>query len=223
MFTEISLSLSWSTFIINLLQRDTVHIIEYKPLQNSQLSGVTEFPGSINRIVYPFVFVSCPKITTNDLALIAILRWCAVKKPLKQAKQTTNDLNKTNKHCVYTNFIDWCLWRNWWRLLFNEIYQVRNLIIWANVTEIASTAAAAVNVLDIYLSAAFDTIDHSILTERHRPTSWIGLKGTVLLWVQSYLTSRSYRVILDGTESPVLSAFLWWPEGSVHGPLLFTL
>ena len=42
------------------------------------------------------------------------------------------------------------------------------------------------------LSAAFDTIDHSILI--HRLTSWVGINGFVLSWLKSYLSNRPYSM-----------------------------
>ena len=47
----------------------------------------------------------------------------------------------------------------------------------------------------LYLSAAFDTIDHNILITRL--SSWFGIYGSVLNWFKSYLTSRSFRVKCD--------------------------
>ena len=41
------------------------------------------------------------------------------------------------------------------------------------------------------LSAAFDTVDHSILS---RLSSRFGIKGIVLAWLRSYLTSRKQFV-----------------------------
>jgi len=41
-------------------------------------------------------------------------------------------------------------------------------------------------------SAAFDTIDHPIFI--HRLSSWFHFSGTVLFWLQSYLSSRDINV-----------------------------
>ena len=71
------------------------------------------------------------------------------------------------------------------------------------------------------LSAAFDTTDHSILIERL--SSWFGISGTALNWIKSYLSSRSFHVKIKNSQSSVFQLFYGVPQGSVLGPLLFTL
>ena len=71
------------------------------------------------------------------------------------------------------------------------------------------------------LSAAFDTIDHSILLERLQ-TSFV-IDGLPLKWVKSYLSNRHQKFKIDNNLSNVLPILYGVPQGSVLGPLLFSM
>ena len=68
------------------------------------------------------------------------------------------------------------------------------------------------------LSAAFDTVDHSILLERM--TKSFGISGKALEWFSSYLSGRSQRVTRRWNEFMTTCGV---PQGSCLGPLFFTL
>lgn len=71
------------------------------------------------------------------------------------------------------------------------------------------------------LSAAFDTIDHSILIKRMQ--KMVGISNTALEWFSSYLRSRTQAVRVEGTTSDKVPLQFGVPQGSVLGPILFTL
>ena len=71
------------------------------------------------------------------------------------------------------------------------------------------------------LSAAFDTLDHSILLKRLEMS--FGIKGSALSWFESYLVSRSQSVQINKTISDSETLIYGVPQGSVLGPILFTL
>ena len=71
------------------------------------------------------------------------------------------------------------------------------------------------------LSAAFDTLDHSILLNRLNMD--FGISDSAFTLLSSYLSNRSQSVVIDQEFSPKLPLLLGVPQGSVLGPLLFTL
>lgn len=70
------------------------------------------------------------------------------------------------------------------------------------------------------LSAAFDTIDHAILKMRLHTT--FGCSGTVLDWFSSYLSGRIQSVSIGHESAPSVLKY-GVPQGSVLGPVLFTM
>ena len=70
-------------------------------------------------------------------------------------------------------------------------------------------------------SSAFDTIDHTILV--HRLHTDFGFTDTVLQWFSSYLTDRTHYVSLSSHCSAIAPVQSGVPQGSVHGPRLFTM
>ena len=84
---------------------------------------------------------------------------------------------------------------------------------------IDESGAAILVMLD--LSAAFDTIDHSVLLDalEHQ----FGLAGRVLRWFASYLRGRMQAVKIGEAVSQFIELLFGVPQGSVLGPVLFTL
>ena len=71
------------------------------------------------------------------------------------------------------------------------------------------------------LSAAFDTIDHTLLLQRLE--TMFGIQGPVLCWFKEYITNRTQMITLKNTSSTPIRLNFGVPQGSVLGPVLFTL
>ncbi len=70
-------------------------------------------------------------------------------------------------------------------------------------------------------SAAFDTIDHNILLNRLENS--VGISGSALAWFKSYLSDRHQFIAVNEKVLYRSQVQYGVPQGSVLGPLLFTL
>ena len=70
------------------------------------------------------------------------------------------------------------------------------------------------------MSAAFELVDHDLLLEK---LSLYGLEFDSIEWIKSYLEGRSQSVMIEGCLSKLLMVSSGVPQGSILGPLLYTL
>ena len=84
--------------------------------------------------------------------------------------------------------------------------------------EIDTYGGAVLILLD--LSAAFDTVDLTILLQRLHE---LGIRDAALDWFKSFLSQRRQSVVINGTRSSYRNLSFGVPQGPVLGPILFTL
>jgi len=70
------------------------------------------------------------------------------------------------------------------------------------------------------LTKAFDTINHEILLNK---LNYYGIRNNSLSLIESYLTNRKQFVEIDSVKSEYLNITTGVPQGSILGPLLFSI
>ena len=81
----------------------------------------------------------------------------------------------------------------------------------------------ASNCVDVVLfdfAKVFDRVCHSVLIEKLHA---VGIRGSLLSWLGSFLVGRLMRVSVSGSYSGLKLVLSGVPQGSVLGPLLFLI
>ena len=94
------------------------------------------------------------------------------------------------------------------------------LYITDSLRNICATGSAAV-LFSLDISAAFDTINHPNML--HILENYFHISGIALSWFQSYLSERKQFVKISCSSSTLVSVRFGVPQGSVLGPILFSL
>ena len=77
-----------------------------------------------------------------------------------------------------------------------------------------------VDVLFLDFKKAFDTVPHRRLLIKLKA---YGINGDVLQWLSNFLMGRHQRVVLNSEASEWVEVKSGVPQGSILGPLLFSL
>ena len=73
---------------------------------------------------------------------------------------------------------------------------------------------------NVWFRKAFDKVPHQILLSK---LYHYGIQGKTLTWINSWLTERFQRVVMDGEASGLAKVTSDVPQGTVLGPLMFLL
>ena len=77
-----------------------------------------------------------------------------------------------------------------------------------------------VRVLSFDVSKAFDTVPHYNLSDKLKATD---INHYVINWVLDFLNQRKQRVVVDGITTEFVDINRGVPQGTVLGPILFSL
>ena len=72
----------------------------------------------------------------------------------------------------------------------------------------------------IDLKKAFDTLNHTIMLQKLKS---LGIRSTRLAWFNSYLSFRIQSTVIGQTSSTTRKINVGVPQGSILGPLLFSI
>ena len=108
------------------------------------------------------------------------------------------------------------------KLMFHQLvyYMDANKFFNPNHHAYRSFHSYAPDVQMIDMSSAFDVVDTELLLEKLK---LYGFERNSIQWICSYLTYRSQEVYIEGSLSSLLPLEAGVPQGSILGPIFYTI
>ena len=206
-------------------------------LSNSSSFGLDEIDTSIIKLIKPDILPALTHIVNLSIATGVFPTFWKKSKiiPLHKKEDLLNPKNYRPVAIIpiFSKILE--------KIVFNQVveYLATNNLIHPNHHAYRAdhnTTTALIQLYDIWLeaiendklagvgfldmSAAFDIVDHNILLDKLK---LYGFDGNFLQWTSSYLSDRTQSVCIDGCLSSLRPVLHGVPQGSILGPLLYTL
>ena len=222
-------------FFTPVTEEEVKDIINNLPAKKSSgFDGITNFllKNVINEIISPLTYIfnsSLPNgIVPEKLKIAKVV-------PIFKKGQTDSlnnyrpisllpSLSKILERLVYTRtliFLNKCNILSDSQFGFRKKHTTTHAIL-TFIDKVAHAIDDAFHTIGVFLdfSKAFDTIDHDILFNK---LCRYGIRGIALEWFRNYLFNRKQFVSINGHDSQFKTISCGVPQGSLLGPLLFTL
>ena len=226
-----------ATFSCNPIGPDQVDKI-IRNLKNSKASGIDYIDTYILKITRPFIVPSICHILNLSLQSNKFpTKWKVAKIiPLYKGKGSKLEpknyrpvailpiLSKVLERAMFQQLVNYMDSNNFFNPnhhAYRSFHSTTTAMLqmhstWLDALEKGDMAGVCM----IDMSAAFDVVDIELLLEKLK---LYGLDRNAVQWVWSYLTYRSQSVYIEGNMSKLLSLEAGVPQGSILGPLFYTI